>query len=83
MGCGVMSGELLLFVLAGFMFVLEMLSSLLQRVYFKLTHGKRLFKMAPIHHHFEKCGWSEIKIVVVASAVTAVMAVLCILFGLR
>jgi phospho-N-acetylmuramoyl-pentapeptide-transferase len=39
--------------------------------------------MAPIHHHFEKCGWSEIKIVIVASAVTAVMAVLCILFGLK
>ena len=57
MGCAITAGELLLFVLAGFMFVIEMLSSLLQRVYFKLSHGKRIFKMAPLHHHFEKCGW--------------------------
>ena len=49
MGCGIMAGELLLFVLAGFMFVIEMLSSLLQRTYYKLSHGKRIFKMAPLH----------------------------------
>ena len=49
-------------------FIIEMLSSLLQRVYFKLTHGKRLFRMAPIHHHLEKCGWRENKIVAVFSA---------------
>ena len=72
MGCGIMAGELLLFVLAGFMFVIEMLSSLLQRVYFKLTHGKRIFKMAPLHHHFEKCGWSEVKIVMVFTLVSAI-----------
>ena len=71
MGCGIMAGELLLFVLAGFMFVIEMLSSLLQRVYFKLTHGKRIFKMAPLHHHFEKCGWSEVKIVMVFTLISA------------
>lgn len=70
MGCGVMAGELLLFVLAGFMFVIEMLSSLLQRLYYKLTHGKRIFKMAPLHHHFEKCGWKEVKIVTVFSLVS-------------
>ena len=63
MGCGIMAGELLLFVLAGFMFVIEMLSSLLQRTYYKLSHGKRIFKMAPLHHHFEKCGWKETDIV--------------------
>ena len=63
MGSAVMCGELILFVLAGFMFVIEMLSSLLQRVCFKLTHGKRIFKMAPLHHHFEKCGWKETDIV--------------------
>ena len=39
----------------------------------KITHGKRLFKMSPIHHHFEKCGWSETKIVVVFSAFTIVI----------
>ena len=72
MGCGIMAGELLLFVLAGFMFVIEMLSSLLQRVYFKLTHGKRIFKMAPLHHHFEKCDWSEVEIVMVFTLVSAI-----------
>ncbi len=76
MGCAVMAGELLLFVLAGFMFVIEMLSSLLQRVYYKLSHGKRIFKMAPLHHHFEKCGWKEVKIVVVFSLVSALFCLL-------
>ncbi len=63
MGCALMADELLLFVMAGFVFVIDMLTSLIQRFYFKLTHGKRLFKMAPVHHHFEKCGWSEGQIV--------------------
>ena len=76
MGCGILAGELLLFVLAGFMFVIEMLSSLLQRVYYKLTHGKRIFKMAPLHHHFEKCGWKEVTIVAVFTAVSAVFCIL-------
>lgn len=70
MGNALMTGELILFVLAGFVFVLEMLSSLIQRLYYKLTGGKRLFKMAPVHHHFEKCGWSEGKIVAVFSLVS-------------
>ena len=82
MGCGIMAGELLLFVLAGFMFVIEMLSSLLQRVYFKLTHGKRIFKMAPLHHHFEKCDWSEVKIVTVFTVVSAVFCILAFLGAL-
>ncbi len=76
MGCAVMAGELLLFLLAGFMFVIEMLSSFLQILYFKLTHGKRIFKMAPLHHHFEKCGWREVKIVVVFSLVSLAFCVL-------
>lgn len=54
-------------------YLLEMLSVILQVTYFKLTHGKRLFKMSPIHHHFEKCGWSETKIVVVFSAFTIII----------
>ena len=70
MGCGVLAGELLLFVLAGFMFVIEMLSSFLQIMYFKLSHGKRIFKMAPLHHHFEKCGWKETDIVWVFTLVS-------------
>ena len=59
-------------ILVGLVYIIEMFSVILQVVYFKLTHGKRLFKMSPIHHHFEKCGWSEIKIVIVSSIVTVV-----------
>ena len=79
MGSAVMCGELLLFVLAGFMFVIEMLSSLLQRTYYKLTHGKRIFKMSPIHHHFEMCGMTEVQIVVMFSAVGVLGGVLAVL----
>lgn len=55
----------------GIMYIVETLSVMLQVSYFKLTHGKRLFKMSPIHHHFEMSGWSENKIVAVFSVVTA------------
>ena len=64
--------------------ICEMFSVMLQVGYFKLTHGKRLFKMSPIHHHFEMCGWSEVKIVAVFSAVTALFGAgsfLLVLFG--
>ena len=81
MGCGVLAGELLLFVLAGFMFVIEMLSSFLQIMYFKLSHGKRIFKMAPLHHHFEKCGWKETDIVWVFTLVS-VLFCLAAWFGI-
>ena len=60
----------LLIIFFGMIYILETLSVILQVGFFKLTHGKRLFKMSPIHHHFEKCGWSEIKIVAVFSALT-------------
>lgn len=53
--------------------MIEVISDILQVAYFKKTGGKRLFKMAPIHHHFELCGWPETKIVAVFSIVTAVM----------
>ena len=49
------------------------LSVILQVGYFKMTGGKRIFKMAPIHHHFELCGWSETKVVTVFSIVTALL----------
>ena len=55
----------------GIVYLAEMFSVMLQVGYFKLTKGKRLFKMAPIHHHFEMCGWSEVKVVCVFSMVTA------------
>ena len=51
-------------LVAGLLYVIEALSVVLQVSYFKLTHGKRLFKMAPIHHHFEMCGWSEVRVVI-------------------
>lgn len=52
------------FAIAGFIFVMETLSDIIQVVYFKTTHGKRIFKMAPIHHHFIKSGWSETQVVI-------------------
>lgn len=67
-------------LIVGLFYVIETLSVILQVVYFKLSHGKRLFKMAPIHHHFEKCGWSEPKIVVLAILITAVMSVITYCF---
>jgi phospho-N-acetylmuramoyl-pentapeptide-transferase len=54
-----MTGQWLLLPLVGLIFVAEALSVILQVAYFRMTHGKRLFKMAPLHHHFELIGWSE------------------------
>ena len=68
----------------GIVYLCEMFSVMLQVSYFKLTHGKRLFKMSPIHHHFEMCGWSEVKIVSVFSFVTVIFGVaafLLVYFG--
>ena len=72
----------LILILVGFVYICETVSVILQVGYFKLTHGKRLFKMAPIHHHFEKCGWKEEKIVIVFASVSAVMCILA-WFGLK
>ena len=66
----------LILLLVGFVYIIETLSVILQVTYFKLTHGKRLFKMSPIHHHFEMCGWKEEKICLSFAGVTAVMCVL-------
>ena len=66
----------LILILVGLVYIVETLSVILQVVYFKATHGKRLFKMSPIHHHFEMCGWKEEKICVIFTAVTAVMCLL-------
>lgn len=69
--------EIYLLVLAG-LFVIETLSVIIQVASFKLT-GKRVFKMAPIHHHFELCGWSEVKIVTVFAIVSACFSALAVL----
>ncbi len=66
----------LILILVGIVYILETLSVILQVGYFKLTHGKRLFKMSPIHHHFEMSGWKETKIVFVFSAVSAIACVI-------
>ena len=71
-------------LLVGLMYLVEMFSVMLQVSYFKLTHGKRIFRMSPIHHHFEMGGWSETKIVAVFSTVTAIcgiIALLLVIFG--
>ena len=57
----------------GFIYLIEVLSVIIQVTYFKKTGGKRIFKMAPIHHHFELCGWSETRVVAVFSIVTAIL----------
>ena len=64
----------LMILFFGIIYVIEMLSDVLQIGYFKATHGKRIFKMAPIHHHFEMCGWKEKKIVVIFTLVNALGA---------
>ncbi|MFV0528722.1 MAG: phospho-N-acetylmuramoyl-pentapeptide-transferase [Lachnospiraceae bacterium] len=69
----------LIIILAGFIYLLEVVSVMLQVGCFKLTHGKRIFKMAPIHHHFELCGWSETKVVAVFSVITAVLCAVSLL----
>ena len=66
----------LVLIMVGIIYIIETLSVILQVGYFKATHGKRLFKMAPIHHHFEKCNWSEERIDLTFAGITAVMCVL-------
>ena len=62
--------------IVGLIYLVEVLSVILQVSYFKATHGKRIFKMAPIHHHFELCGWSETRIVTVFTVVTVIMCLI-------
>ena len=63
----------LFIVIVGLIYLVEVLSVMIQVSYFKMTGGKRIFKMAPIHHHFELCGWSETRVVAVFSIVTAIL----------
>ena len=68
-------------IFVGIVYVAETMSDIIQIGSVKLT-GKRVFKMAPIHHHFEMCGWSEVKIVAVFSAVTALGCIIAVLMVL-
>jgi len=66
----------LILILVGIVYIVEALSVIMQVLYFKATHGKRIFRMTPIHHHFEMGGWSEVKIFTVFTGVTVAMCVL-------
>lgn len=63
-------------VIVGLIYLVEVLSVMIQVTYFKKTGGKRIFKMAPIHHHFELCGWSETRVVAVFSIITAILCLI-------
>lgn len=65
--------------LVAFIYVIEVLSVVLQVSYFKISGGKRIFKMSPIHHHFELCGWSETRVVAVFSIVTALLCLVALI----
>ena len=66
-------------VIVGLIYLVEVLSVMIQVTYFKKTGGKRIFKMAPIHHHFELCGWSETRVVAVFSIITAILCLIALL----
>ena len=69
----------LVLILVGIVYICETLSDIIQVGYFKLTHGKRIFKMAPLHHHFELLGYSETKIVAGYMIVTTLLCLVCLL----
>lgn len=72
------TGLPLFVLLIGVIYVVEMASVVIQMTYFKLTHGKRIFKMSPIHHHFELCGYTEVQIVTAFALTTAAGSALAI-----
>lgn len=72
--CAVVTGTELYIVIVGFIYLAEVLSVIIQVGYFKATKGKRFFRMAPVHHHFELCGNSETRIVTAFTIVTALLA---------
>lgn len=69
----------LFIVIVGFIYMIEVLSVIIQVTYFKMSGGKRVFKMAPIHHHFELCGWAETRVVAVFSIVTALLCLVALM----
>ncbi len=74
-GCAYMLKMPIFIIIVALIYLVEVLSVILQVGYFKLTHGKRIFRMAPIHHHFELGGWSEVKVVAVFTTVTIFLCV--------
>ena len=66
-------------IIVGMIYLIEVLSVMIQVTYFKKTGGKRIFKMAPIHHHFELCGWSETRVVAVFAIATAILCLIALM----
>lgn len=77
--CAYMLQMPLFLPVVGFIYMAEVLSVIIQVAYYKLSGGRRIFKMAPIHHHFELCGWKETKIVAVFSIITAMLCLLALM----
>lgn len=69
----------LFILIVGLIYLFEVLSVIIQVGYYKLSGGKRIFKMAPIHHHFELCGWPETRVVAVFSIVTAILCLIALM----
>ena len=69
----------LFILIVGMIYLIEVISVMLQVGYFKISGGKRIFKMAPIHHHFELCGWPETRVVAVFSVITAVLCIIALI----
>ncbi len=69
----------LFIIIVGFIYLAEVASVIIQVTYFKKTGGRRIFKMAPIHHHFELCGWSETRVVAVFSIITALLCLIALM----
>lgn len=77
-GCAYVLQIPILIPVFGFIYMIEVISVIIQVTYFKKTGGKRFFKMAPIHHHFELCGWSETQIVAAFTVITALLCLICL-----
>ncbi len=77
-GCGYMLQMPLYIAIVGSIYLAEVLSVMVQVGYYKISGGKRIFKMAPLHHHFELCGWSETRITAVFTIITALMCLLAL-----
>ena len=78
-GCAYMMQMPLFILIVGLIYLVDVLSVMIQVTYFKATHGKRIFRMTPIHHHFELGGWSETRVVAVFSIITAIMCLIGLL----
>ena len=77
--CAYMMQMPLFLLIVGFVYVIEVLSVIIQVIYYRISAGKRFFKMAPLHHHFELCGWTETRIVAVFAIVTAALCLIALL----